>query len=74
MREPDDIDRFMSLYGNYWDVKTVLVKREEKTYGNIADDNVNNYDYDIVIDNTGSMDDLINICKNFIERYIKVED
>ena len=56
-READDIDRIKNDYEN---VVTVLVKRDTKIekYGNVADDNVYNYNYDYIIENTGTLDDL----------------
>lgn len=70
MREPEDIDRFISLYGSYWDIKTVLLRREDKVYGNVADDGVENYEYDAIIENTGTLEELAEKSKWFANEYI----
>ena len=55
-------------------VITVLVERElNHTYGNHADDNVHNYLYDYVIDNTGTLKDLGEAALTFMESLITQE-
>ena len=68
-REKADIERLVNDYH----AKTILITNSLKdkiTYGNHADDNVNDYNYDIYIDNCGSLDELkekaIDFCKNNI--------
>lgn len=66
-REPKDIDKLKELLGKDFDVKTVLVdKNISREYGNIADDGVMNYKYDITIMNTGSLSDLEKCAKSFV--------
>ena len=56
MGRKKDIDRFKEIY-NY--TKTILVKRGDyRECGNRADDEVFNYDYNIVIENNGTIEDL----------------
>ncbi len=56
MREKKDIDRFKEIY-NY--TKTILIKRGDyRECGNMADDEVFDYDYDIVVENNGTIEDL----------------
>lgn len=67
-REPADIDRLKEKFN----CKTILVTRGEATsYGNHADDEVFNYEYDIIIDNSGSLDALRDMANEFIEKEIK---
>ena len=57
-REPNDIDKIKEISLNCY---TILIKRKETTekiYGNDADDNVMNYNYDYIIENNGTLDDL----------------
>lgn len=56
IREPFYIRTFLNKFPS---AKTLLIRRgESSSYGNVADDNVFNYDYDYVIDNCGSLGDL----------------
>ena len=43
-------------------------------YGNHADDNVNNYQYDIVIDNSRGLDELNQEAQLFVETWIEGEE
>lgn len=53
-REPDDIDRLKENF----DCTTILIKRGQVIeFGNNADDNVFNYQYDYVIENNGTLDE-----------------
>lgn len=66
-REPADIDRLKEKFN----CKTILITRGEATsYGNHADDEVFNYEYDIIIDNSGSLDALRDMANEFIEKEI----
>jgi hypothetical protein len=66
MREPKEIDRLKEklkwlnqVFG--WDIHTLLIKKnEDETFGNEADDGVNNYDYDYVYINDKPLDELEN--------------
>lgn len=63
-REPDDIDRLKQAFS----CLTVLVKRGgQKDYGNHADDDVFNYNYDIVIENNGTLDELRASAEEFVK-------
>lgn len=54
-----------------FNAKTVLVKREsvEHITSNMADAGVFDYDYDIIIENNGTLKDLENKAKQFLEDY-----
>lgn len=68
-REQEDIKRLVNDYK----AKTVLVMnslRDSIIYGNHADDNVNNYNYDIYIDNCGTLNELREKAFNFYNNYI----
>lgn len=67
-RERSDIERLSKDF----DITTVLVKRGAPAqYGNHADDAVFTIDYDVVIDNSGTLEDLKELTKNFYDNYIK---
>ena len=70
-REPKDIERWRDEYG----AKALLIRREETEgdYGNHADDQVFDVDYDYVIFNDSDLDDLEKKAKNFIEQVRKEE-
>lgn len=56
-REPDDIDWLKETFPNQ--VTTILIDRGiERKYGNPADDGVFDYNYDLYINNNGTLDDL----------------
>lgn len=64
-REPHEIKRLCDEFN----AKTVLVVRnstEVEEYSNHADAEVGNYDYDIIINNSGTFDDLDKVAKDFI--------
>ena len=70
----DEIQRVVDFYDSR-DVKinTVLIrndKLESVKYGNMADDNVTNgIDYDYVVDNSGSLDDLKQMAFIFLDYF-----
>ena len=67
-REPADIDKLKELLSKDFDVKTILVDRNiSREYGNIADDGVMNYKYDITIMNTGTLKDLEKCAISFVK-------
>ena len=74
IREPKEIQRVVDFYDSR-DVKinTVLIrndKLEHVKYGNMADDNVTNgIDYDYVVDNSGSLDDLKQMAFIFLDYF-----
>ena len=54
----------------YCTVKTLLVtssRTEDKVYGNASDDNVNSYDYDIIIDNSDSIEETFKVFDDTID-------
>ena len=70
IREPKEIERFKKKI----DCNTILVRRQSvtdgKIYANSADDEVENYDYDYIIDNNGDLNELENTVKNFFEKQV----
>lgn len=80
MREAADIDKFKELYGDVYDIQTVIIRRPgdtvaAETSNNHADRDVFEYDYDIVVWNQGSLDDLNDKAEYFVDKYIyKSED
>lgn len=56
-REPEEIQRFVD--NMEYPTITLLIRRAgDKKYGNHSDDEVENYEYDYVIENTGTLEDL----------------
>ena len=67
-REPEEIERFVDDYN----ALTVLVQRGEVVLlGNHADDNVENYQYDVVIDNSRGLDELMQEATIFVETFVE---
>lgn len=67
-REPKEIERFVKDYH----ALTVLVQRPTiQIYGNHADDNVENYDYDVIIDNSRGLDELFQEATIFVETFVE---
>ncbi|MCL2439357.1 MAG: Mrp/NBP35 family ATP-binding protein [Alphaproteobacteria bacterium] len=65
IREAAEIEKFISRakaeFGDRARVRSVLVRRgaiEGKVFGNAADDNVNEYAYDWIYDNDGTLENL----------------
>lgn len=70
-REPEEIARFVEDYN----ALTVLVQRGKVVLlGNHADDNVENYQYDIVIDNSRGLDELLQEATIFVETFVEDSD
>lgn len=73
IREPEYIRQFvneLSLFkGKKFKVLTVFVNRENnRLWGNPSDDDVENYQYDVAVNNTGSLEAFTNECLNeFLE-------
>lgn len=59
IREPEEITKAVNAFKEY-NAKTILVKRDSVKHivSNMADENVYNYNYDIVINNNGTLKDL----------------
>lgn len=71
IREPKEIAKFKARVP---ECKTLLIKsnRTERDYGNVADDNVDNYDYDYVYHNDKPLDEVeTDFLKFFEERILK---
>lgn len=64
IREPEEIERAKQEFN----AKTVLVVRDlvKHVISNMADANVFNYDYDFIIENNGSLDDLKRTAREFL--------
>lgn len=63
-RDPKDIQRFKDRYKAI----TILLQRGDyRVYGNHADDSVFDFPYDYVIDNNGTIDELKETAKTFME-------
>ena len=71
-REPAEIKRFVEKYN----ALTVLVKRSSISmiYGNHADDNVEDYEYDCVIDNSRGLVELLAEAQIFYECFIEKDE
>lgn len=70
IREPEEIKRAVEEFH----AKTILVKREniKQITSNMADANVYNYDYDYIISNNGTIEDLKEIVNIFVKTKIGV--
>ena len=64
-REPKEIQKFVDRLG----AKTIFIDRKIEDYNasNHADANVENFKYDIVINNNGTLEDLAAVAMNFIK-------
>lgn len=65
-REPKDIQRWVEENG----ARALLIRRDEveKEWGNHADDEVENYQYDYYLENNGTLEDWEKQTVKFIER------
>ena len=68
IREPKEIEKAKLTFN----AKTILVKRDsvKQITSNMADSNVFNYQYDIIVNNDGDKKYLENIARNFVEDFI----
>lgn len=66
IREPNEIE----IAKQAFNAETVLVKRDSVIHitSNMADANVYNYQYDHIIENNGSIKDLDNTAKKFVDK------
>lgn len=71
IREPEEIARAINEFKEY-NAKAILVKRDSVKHivSNMADENVYNYDYDIVINNNGTLEDLKIKAEYFIDDFL----
>lgn len=70
VREPEEIEKFKTRFLRYFDVvKTVFVNRTNPNQKiiNSSDANVHDYNYDIYINNDGTLDELYEIADAFME-------
>ena len=69
MRDPKDIDYAVKAFG----AKTILIRNPNvpKIETNHADANVENYKYDYIIENNGSLEQLDTCAKEFVQYVIK---
>ena len=69
-REPEEIARFVKDVG----AKTLLIKRNtNEVYINHADLKVENYNYDYIIENNGSLEELKDKAIDFVYQVLKKE-
>lgn len=69
IREPEELDRAVKAFG----AKTILIRNPSvpKIETNHADANVENYKYDYIIENNGSLEQLDTCVKEFVQYVIK---
>ena len=67
IREPEEIEKAKRIF----DAKTILVKRDSVKHitSNMADANVFNYDYDVVINNDEGIEELIDKAYYFVKDF-----
>ena len=68
MREPEDIERAKRVFS----ANTIFIenKRVKPVTSNMADAGVENYDYDIIIENNGTLEEFEENIKNFYLEFI----
>lgn len=71
IREPEEIARAVNEFG----AKTILVVRDAVKHivSNMADENVFNYNYDFIINNSGTKEELNIKAKKFVQEVIDSE-
>ncbi len=69
IREPEEIARAVEIFG----AETILIRNPnvKKIESNHADRDVENYEYDYIIENNGSLEQLDCVAKEFVEYVIK---
>lgn len=67
IREPEEIEKAKAAFG----AKTILVKRDsiKQITSNMADSNVFNYEYDIIIDNDSDLKNFRKKAKKFVDDF-----
>lgn len=71
IREPEEIDKFINAINQDVRIVTLFIKnRNEKIFGNVSDDDVENYEYDYVYENTGPLSLLKNDFMKFFKEKI----
>lgn len=72
-REPEEIQKFVDRMG----AKTLIVRRpeiEDTSQFNHADNEVFDFEYDIHIDNRGTIEHLEELAKEFVEEFLEGEN
>lgn len=69
MRDPKDIARAVETFG----AETILIRNPNvtKIESNHADRDVENYEYDYIIENNGTLEQLECVAKAFVDRYVR---
>lgn len=69
IREPEEIERAKKEF----DAKTILIKNDRVPFieSNASDSSVYDYEYDIVIENNGTLDDFKEAVRKFAKEWIK---
>lgn len=72
IREPEEIARAVDSFG----AKTILMRNPnvKKITTNHADANVENYNYDYIIENDGTLEQLNKVAKFFVDNVIKAKN
>lgn len=72
IREPDEIERAKKEFN----AETILIRnnRIKPITSNMADANVENYNYDYIIDNNGTLEEFRETVKRFVEENIKQKE
>lgn len=71
IRETSEIEKFKNSINS--DCLTLLVRRNTETnnWGNPSDDNVENYNYDVIFDNNGTLEETETNFVNYLKEIIK---
>ena len=68
IRECEQIEHFIEAVGGKVRVLTLLVRRgEARTYGNVSDDNVEDFDYDLIYENNKPLEEAREDFLGFLE-------
>ena len=71
VREPDEIQKIKNRYP---DASTILIRRPGlELFDNMADQNVENFNYDFVINNDSTMEDFEKVTIDFFNSNLKEE-
>lgn len=72
IREPEEIDRAKRTFG----ARTILITnyRVTRITSNISDANVNEYDYDFIFRNNGTLNEFKEDVEDFVNKYILVKE
>lgn len=71
IREPENIAKYREILENGHEVMTLLIDRETKEDpSNTSDENVEGYNYDYIIENNNSLEELQERAEAFVEVYL----